>query len=66
MNNIFYEYPEKILKIKIIGVLEDNARIIGYTKNTYRNTRDYRDIPINIINKSKYIRELYASLICTK
>lgn len=44
MNNIFYEYPEKLLKIKIIGVLEDNARIIGYTKNTYRNTRDYSDI----------------------
>ena len=42
MNNIFYEYPEKLIKIKIVGVLEDNARIVGYTKNTYRNSRDYR------------------------
>lgn len=72
MNNIFYEYPEKILKIKIIGVLEDNARIIGYTKNTYRNTRDYRDIycdysldnediPMLIMNEEsiKYCHEKY-------
>ena len=44
MNNIFYEYPEKLIKIKIVGVLEDNARIVGYTKNTYRNSRDYSDI----------------------
>lgn len=42
MNNIFYEYPQKL--IKIVGVLEDNARIVGYTKNTYRNSRDYSDI----------------------
>ena len=72
MNNIFYEYPEKLLKIKIIGVLEDNARIIGYTKNTYRNTRDYsdiycdysldnEDIPILIMNEEsiKYCHEKY-------
>ena len=44
MNNIFYEYPQKLIKIKIVGVLEDNARIVGYTKNTYRNSRDYSDI----------------------
>lgn len=72
MNNIFYEYPEKLLKIKIIGVLEDNARIIGYTKNTYRNTRDYsdiycdysldnEDIPMLIMNEEsiKYCHEKY-------
>ena len=44
MNNFFYEYPQKLIKIKIVGVLEDNARIVGYTKNTYRNSRDYSDI----------------------
>lgn len=72
MNNIFYEYSEKLLKIKIIGVLEDNARIIGYTKNTYRNTRDYsdiycdysldnEDIPMLIMNEEsiKYCHEKY-------
>lgn len=44
LNNIFYEYPDNILEVRIVGMLEDNAKIVGYTNNTFRNAQDYSDI----------------------
>lgn len=44
MNNIFFSYPKNILEIRIVGMLEDNAKIIGYTEDTFVNTGAYSDI----------------------
>ena len=32
------------MEVRIVGMLEDNAKIVGYTDNTFRNAQDYSDI----------------------
>lgn len=44
LNNLYYDNIEQSFKVKIVGRLEDGAKIIGFSENTYIGRGDYSDI----------------------